>query len=258
MQRYDHKNFCSNCGQKKFKRIDKKYILDDIQYTFLHANKGLFYSSKKIFLNPGKTAREFIDGKRVNHYKPILLTFLLSGISTFLSYKVLGMKEVMEAYYASQKLSTKATEDIMTFLTSYTSLIIILFIPFFALTTKIAFRKWGHNYYEHIVMNSYFLSYYTLISIVFVYPIMYFVKKSSPSTFLLITQLSMLLVPFLLVWFFKEFYKDRTLKSIIIKVLAIVGLTILGFLLLMILIIIIGVIFAMLKGPEGLQHLKAK
>jgi hypothetical protein len=40
-------NFCSNCGQKKYKRIDKKYLIDELQYTVLHTNKGFFYSVKK-------------------------------------------------------------------------------------------------------------------------------------------------------------------------------------------------------------------
>jgi hypothetical protein len=37
-------NFCSNCGQKKYKRIDRKYIWDEIQYTLVHVNKGFLYS----------------------------------------------------------------------------------------------------------------------------------------------------------------------------------------------------------------------
>ena len=78
-------NFCGDCGQKNFHRIDKKYLTDELQYIFLHTNKGFFYSIKKILRNPGKTAKEFIEGSRVNHYKPIMLTFLLSGISTFIS-----------------------------------------------------------------------------------------------------------------------------------------------------------------------------
>jgi Protein of unknown function (DUF3667) len=105
-------NFCSNCGQKKYKRIDKKYVLDEIQYTLLHTNKGLFYSIKKLLKNPGKTAREYIDGNRVNHYKPILLIFLLSGISAFISYKVLGFAEVMADFYSKSSNNSKILTDI--------------------------------------------------------------------------------------------------------------------------------------------------
>ncbi len=47
-------NFCSNCGQKKFKRIDRKYLIDEVQYLVVHTNKGFFYSIKNILKNPGK------------------------------------------------------------------------------------------------------------------------------------------------------------------------------------------------------------
>ena len=47
-------NFCNNCGQKKYKRIDKKYLIDEFQYTILHTNKGFFYTVKNLFKNPGK------------------------------------------------------------------------------------------------------------------------------------------------------------------------------------------------------------
>lgn len=50
-------NFCSNCGQKKYKRIDRKYLIDEVQYLAVHTNKGFFYSIKNVARNPGKTAK---------------------------------------------------------------------------------------------------------------------------------------------------------------------------------------------------------
>lgn len=228
-------NFCSNCGQKKYKRIDKKYIWDELQYTLFHTNKGFLYSIKKILSNPGKTAREFINGNRVNHYKPILLVFILSGIATFISYKLLKLKEVMNDYYTQSNINSSQMGDFMNFLSSYTSIIMLLLIPLFALSTWIAFKKWGHNYYEHLVMNAFILSFYTLISIIFIYPVM-FIFRHSPNVFILITQLSLLIVPLILFWFFKTFYKNKPVKSIVLKVLAVTGLTILGYLFFTILI----------------------
>lgn len=249
-------NYCSNCGQKKFKRIDKKYIWDELQYTVFHTNKGFLYSIKRILKNPGKTAREFIDGNRVNHYKPILLVFVLSGIATFISYKILNLREMMSNYFSQQQeMSSKFTGDLMSFLSSYTSILMLLSVPLFALTTKIAFRKWGHNYYEHIVMNAYILSFYTLVSIIFVYPIMFFFRHS-PDTFYNITQVTILLVPIMLVWFFKEFYKDKPLKSILLKVLGVCGLTIAGYLLFIILAGLVAFTITALKGPEALKYMK--
>lgn len=250
-------NFCGNCGQKKYKRIDKKYIWDEIQYTFLHTNKGFLYSVKNILKNPGKTAKEFIDGNRVNHYKPILLAFLLSGISAFISFKIIGFKEIMANYYAKQNLNSALTNDYMTIASSYNSIIMLLLIPFFGFFTKLAFRKWGHNYYEHIVINSYFLCLYILFNIFFIYPLM-FLFKSNLSIVPSLSSLSMLSIPFLLTWFFKELYSEKPLKSVIGRVGLTIGLMILVFIFLMILLAISAFIYAMTQGPEGLEYLKPK
>ncbi len=249
--------FCSNCGQKKFKRIEKKYLLDELQYTVFHSNKGLLYSLKTILKNPGKTSREYIEGNRINHYKPILLVFVLSGVATFISYKILNLKEVMSAYFEQKEVNSQVTGEMMTFLSSYNAILMLLLLPLFALTTKIAFRKWGNNYYEHVVINAYILSYYTLISIIVIYPIMFFFRNA-PDTFFSITQYSILIVPFILVWFFKEFYNHKPLRAIILRVLGALGLTLLGFILLTILIGVIVAAIAIAKSPGGLQGLQKK
>jgi Protein of unknown function (DUF3667) len=249
-------NFCINCGQKKYKRIDRKYVLDEIEYTFLHVNKGLLFSAKNILKNPGKTAKEFIDGNRVNHYKPILLAFVLSGISTFLSFKVIGLKEIMGEALSKRAVNAQFMNNYMAFLSNYSSILSVAMIPFFALTTKIAFRRWGHNYYEHVVMNAYFLSFYTLLNIIFLYPVLFFFRHHDASLILTITQCFMLLIPFLLVWFFKEFYSDRTLKSVIVKVLVIIALVILAYLILIIIAVVVGIIYAIINGPETLKQFK--
>lgn len=250
-------NFCSNCGQKKYKRIDKKYIWDEIQYTFLHTNKGFLYSAKQIILNPGKTAKAFIDGNRINHYKPILLAFVLSGISAFISFKVIGLKEVMSGYYASQKLNSPFLNDYLTIVSSYSSIIMLSLIPFLALFTKLAFRKWGHNYYEHIVMCSYILCFYTLVTIFFGYPLMFFFKNNM-KVFTSVTSLSMLTIPIILIWFFKEFYAHKPWKAVIGRVAVSFGLMLLGFILLMILVVIGGIIYAVTNGPKALEYIKPK
>lgn len=247
-------NFCGNCGQKKYKRIDRKYITDELQYTVLHTNKGFLYSVKNIIKNPGRTAREFIDGNRVNHYKPILLTFVLSGISAFVSFKIIGLSNILREYYSAINMNTEFTNDIMSFLASYNSIYMLLLIPVFAFFTKRAFRKWGHNYYEHIVMNAYTLSFYVLFSVMVVYPIMY-IFRNDFKTVMLISSFQMLLMPFILIWFYRNFYPEKPLKSVIGRVSLTFGLIILGYLSLIIVIIIIGIVIGIVIGPEALEYL---
>jgi hypothetical protein len=249
-------NFCSNCGQKKFKRIDKKYIWDELQYTVFHTNKGLLYSLKQLVKNPGKTAREFISGNRVNHYKPILLLFVLSGISTFLSYKVLNFRTIMETYFAKQQMNTGFMNDFMSLISSYNALFMLMLVPLFALTTKIAFRSWGHNYYEHLVMNTYILSFYTILNIVLLYPVMFFYRHN-PDTFFSLTQYAFIAVPFMLVLFFKTFYYEKPLKAVLLRVLGVLGLTAAGYMLFIIIAVVAGIIIAISQGgPEALQYFK--
>ena len=248
-------NFCGYCGQKKYKRIDKQYIWDEVQYTTIHANKGLLYSLKNIIRNPGKTARKFVEGNRVNHYKPILLVFVLSGFSAFLSFKVIGIKEIMEKATAAQNVGSKFMDDYLVVMGSYYSFIMLLTVPFLAIFSKIAFRKWGHNYYEHVVMNAIGLSFYTSTYIILFYPIIYSLKGNA-TLLLQFSQYSTIVIPFMMVWFYKGFYPEKSLKSIIVRVLLVVVFSIIVFLTLMIAIMII---YTIMIGPkEAMEYFSPK
>lgn len=246
------KNFCSNCGQKKYKRIDRKYIWDEIQYSTIHTNKGFLYSIKNIFKNPGKTAREFIDGNRVNHYKPISLAFILSGISAFISFKIVGMDAVLKSFYQNQKMNSKLMNDMLSFMASYNSFIMLLFIPLMAILTSLIFRKWGQNYFEHVVMNAFGFSFYTIVTILFFSPILFFVKDN-PATFQMISSLGMLIIPISMVWFYKAFYLDKSLKTILLRVLLILLFLTIIYFILIILAVIIVLVF---KGPDAINYIK--
>lgn len=250
-------NFCSNCGQKKFKRIDKKYVTEELQYLLVHTNKGFLYSIKKIIKNPGKTAREFIDGNRVNHYKPMLLTFVLSGISAFISFKVIGFQKLLKEFYAAEEISSPFMDDLMSIYSGYNSLIMLAFIPIFALVTWISFIKWKHNYYEHIVMNAYILSFQTLASIIVFSPFLYFFRENSAIVNVIVSAITLIILP-TFVWFFRGFYADKPFKQILLRTLAVIGLVMVAFFLTMILTALGGVIYALIKGPEALEYIRPK
>lgn len=245
-------NYCSNCGQKKYRRIDRKYIIEEAQYSLLHTNKGFLYSVKNILKNPGKTAREFIDGNRVNHYKPILLAFVLSGISAFISLKVIGIYKAMESMKVNGKsINSPQMHEVMSYVTTYNSFIALLMIPLFALLTKTLFYKWGNNYYEHIVMNAFFQSYYTIIYILILYPIMFFVKDNT-EWILNMMGIAVVILPFLLIWFFKGFYQNKKVSSIAWRVVAmfvIFGVLYFG-------IILIAIIINLMFNPETVQQMQ--
>ena len=249
-------NFCSNCGQKKFKRIDRKYVIDELQYSFIHTNKGFFYSVKNIVKNPGRTARAFIEGNRVNHYKPLLLAFVLSGISALISFKLMHFDQIIESEYSKQNINKDFAHQITVFLSNYISIISLLSIPLFALFTKITFRKWGQNYYEHIIMNAIILSYYTILSIVIVYPIMYLFKDEA-MVFRTVSFLSMFSMPFILIWFFKSFYPERSIKTIILRIILLFIVLLIAFMITIVAISFVYVFYLAMTDPEALKVLQA-
>lgn len=244
-------NFCSNCGQKKYKRIDRKYLIDELQYSVIHTNKGFFYSVKNIILNPGKTARNFIDGNRVNHYKPILLAFVLSGISAFLSFKVLNFNEKMHYIYAENNIPESLMRDLMAILSSYSSLMMLLFIPIISIITVLVFRKWGQNYYEHIVMNAYIQSCYSIFTIILVYPLLYFFRHDIKA-FTSISMYSMFAISIIMIWFYKGFYREKTFNAILLRMLLFLAL---GFIL-YIMLVIAMVILIFVLNPDIITEIQ--
>ena len=211
------------------------------------------YTLKKLIKNPGKTAREFIDGNRINHYKPLLLTFVISGISAFISFKVVGMGKIVNDYFSTQHMNSPFMNDYMIVMSTYNSFIMLLCIPIFAFITWLAFSKWKNNYYEHVVMNAYILTTQTIVMMAIVSPVLFFLRHS-PHYFTQVTSSSLLITPIILVWFFRGFYADKPLKQILLRILAVVGLSIVAFFVLIILVMIVSFVYAMLKGPEAMQY----
>lgn len=233
-------NFCGNCGQKKYKRIDRKYLIDEIQYLAIHTNKGFFYSIKNIIRNPGKTALDFINGNRVNHYKPLYLAFLLCGFSAFLSYQFLGLNKIMQIVFEQSGNWTPELSKFMAFYSSYNSFIMLLMVPVFAIFTSLAFRKWGQNYYEHVIMNAFFQTYYNLISIVLIYPI-YFLLRENVEAIKNLTGLYTLILPLMAAWFYRGFYPEKSWKSVIMKTLLVYLLAFVAYIFVLIFVLLIAI-----------------
>lgn len=242
-------NFCPNCGQKKTKRIDRAYIKDEIQYTVLHMNKGFLYSIKKTLKAPGKTAREFVEGNRVNHYKPILLVFVVSGISAFLANTLVHPGEVMQQYY--QMHPTKYPFDINalnTFIYKYQAILMLVSIPFMAFFTWLAFRKWGYNYYENIVITAYSMVCLQVISILTVVPLQ-LLLKNNPDLFMIIpTILTMLLTFIVIPWFYIDLYNNKSAGEVIMRLFLLAVLLFVVYILLIIIGVIVFLVYCNATG----------
>ncbi|MEO6175269.1 MAG: DUF3667 domain-containing protein [Flavobacterium circumlabens] len=143
-------HYCNNCGQPAATyKINGHYLWHEIRHSLLHFDEGIPYSIKQLFTRPGHSIREFIEGKRVRHFKPLALVVVLATFYGLLYH---------EFHVSLFDDPANTSIDIGKFnewSSKHYSWIIILTIPFFTLGTYISFRKQGYNFVEYIVFNTY-------------------------------------------------------------------------------------------------------
>lgn len=169
-------NFCNQCGQSaKTHDINFKYIWQEIRHSLLYIDKGFLYTSKQLLTRPGKTIRDYVDGKRVKHFKPLAYVFVLS---TF--YAIIAHFAGIETFFNNVKIYSEQTdnqavrnfEDFIFQIHywtkehyAYTSIILL---PFYALASYLAFYKLREHYLKHLVLNAYLTGLRTLIFLFFI------------------------------------------------------------------------------------------
>ncbi len=141
-------SYCGNCGRPKLlRRIDAKYILQEIGSVFLF-EKGILFTIKELLLRPGKSIREFITEDRFRLIKPIIFIILTSLIYT-LSNQVFRFED---AYVKYEGLPQSSTTKIFQWISSnygYANIIMAIFIAFWL---KVFFKKFSYNYFETLIL----------------------------------------------------------------------------------------------------------
>lgn len=147
-------HYCSNCGQTaETHKLNFQFILHEIEYGLFHFDSGIFYSGRQLLTRPGHTIREFIEGKRVKHFKPISMVIVLATLYGFLyHYFHISFVET------TAQSSTEIGIDLVKFnewMGTHYALTTLLLIPMYTIGTSIAFRKQGYNVVEYFIMNTF-------------------------------------------------------------------------------------------------------
>ncbi|MBE8724785.1 DUF3667 domain-containing protein [Flavobacterium hungaricum] len=168
-----HGNFCNNCGQTaETHKINWHFLWHDIQHSLLHFDAGIPYSIKQLFTRPGHSIREFIEGKRVNHFKPLSLVMVLGALYGFLWH------------YFNINLFVNTNDDNIDWgkfnewASTHFAWVTIATIPLFTLGTAVCFRKQGYNFVEYFVLNTFKASQKLFLSIL-LFPLLYYFYGTS-------------------------------------------------------------------------------
>lgn len=142
-------NYCNNCGQSAgTDRINFRLFKHDTDHGISSIDSGILYSVRQLFTRPGHTVREYVEGRRVKHYKPVSLVILLATVYGILFYFFnvnLIDKSINEPGINIESLNNW-TSDHYSWITLAT-------IPFYTLGSYICFRKQGYNISELLILN---------------------------------------------------------------------------------------------------------
>ncbi len=152
--------FCSTCGQKtSTHRFSlQHFFVHDFVHGVFHFDKGFPYTIKELFTRPGHSIREFIEGKRINHFNYFAFILVIIAISHYMgSFSHVNKHELYGSSYAGFQKVVK----------EYYKIVALAGIPLFALSSYLLFRRSKQNYTEHLVLNIYRLSAYLIMSGIF-------------------------------------------------------------------------------------------
>lgn len=170
--------FCNQCGQSADTHdINFHFLWHDIQHGLLHFDKGILYTIKELFTRPGYSIREFIDGKRVKHFKPISFIIVLAGIYGFLIH-YFRITEFIQISADNKTRQVVNIDKIIEWISTHYAFSTLLLLPITSLGTYWAFKKEKYNFIQHIVLNSFLAGQKILIRLVFLPLVLLFGKDN--------------------------------------------------------------------------------
>ena len=198
-------NYCSVCGQSNstHRFSLKHFFLHDFVHGIFHLDKGFLFTLKELFTRPGHSIREYVQGKRVEHFNYFTLMLIIIASGHFLSkIPKVSLGEMLE--------TTNLAKGQLRVLREYGKIAILAGVPFYALGTYLVFFKSKQNYTEHLVLTMYFTSGILVLHMI---PLIAALFIHDASILLVLSRLSVFLEFIYYYWFlhqyFSVFYKNK-------------------------------------------------
>lgn len=170
--------YCNNCGQTaNTHEINPHFLWHDIQHGILHFDNGIFYTIKELFTRPGLMIREFIEGKRVRHFKPFSFVIVLASIYGFLIhyFNITTYVEVSADQNAEAIINVSKITD---WISSHYAFTTLLLLPITSLGTYWAFSKEKYNFIQHLVINAFLSGLHIVLRLLF-FPLLFLFGKEN-------------------------------------------------------------------------------
>src|SRR5881398_3548256 len=96
--------YCPHCGQSALtERFTGKHLLHEFIHGFYHVDHGIIYTTKALFLNPGKMLKDYLHGKRKDHFNPFTFILIISALLTIFLPKLIDTSLFAEFVWIEKK-----------------------------------------------------------------------------------------------------------------------------------------------------------
>lgn len=225
-------NFCNNCGQSAHThKLNMHFIWHDLQHGLFHFDHGIFYTLRQLLTRPGHTTREFIDGKRVKHFKPLSLVVVLATLYGLLYHYFINNLFDVKPIHAEENL-VSAYEKAITWITDHFAYSVLILILNTTIASSLVFKKKGYNFVELLVLNTFYSGLVLVINMALL-PVLYVYHNSGTEGLKSYAFIIQVLNFVLMYWCYSQFFnKMSKIKSL--------GLTLLTYLITSAINILIG------------------
>ncbi|MEN4760292.1 DUF3667 domain-containing protein [Chryseobacterium sp. C39-AII1] len=140
--------YCSHCGQKSdtARITPHSLIKNDILGSIWHVEAKFFKTLKNILFRPGKTAMDYISGKRIsnNNFISLLLILFSFNLITYHFYEK----------YSPAQILTDDVVEMKDFFSRYSKTILFVIIPMLAINAYFLFKRINLNIAEHFIIGT--------------------------------------------------------------------------------------------------------
>ncbi len=162
----DQSGYCNNCGAKVIRnRLTIKNLFEHFSEQFLNYDNKFLQTFITLISRPEQVIDGYIKGIRKKYINPIsffAIGITLAGLQMFILSKF--FPEGLDISSLAQKGQEEFSNNWMRTLLEYQSVVMMLYIPFYAIMSKIVFYNLKtYNYTEHLVIFLYLISQVTLI-----------------------------------------------------------------------------------------------
>lgn len=163
-----NQRFCHECGQRTdTHRLNFHYFLHEVPHNIFHVDGGIIFTLKELFTRPGHTIREYLEGKRQPHFKPVMLVLIMGSVCALIQYllkdqtkKKIADSEILKGDVKASGLTNYVDfeglisyfKHIVEWLSNHFAFTVLLLLPIAAFGFFLGFRKYRLNYPEWLVV----------------------------------------------------------------------------------------------------------